>query len=758
MQVIKYESLIHEFDPYFNYRATAQLASEGFYAFWNFFDTLTWYPLGRIVGGTVYPGLMLTASTMHSLLNRLNLHVNIKDACVFTAPFFSALSTLAGYALVRETRSHRAGLCASAFVALVPSYVSRSVAGSFDNEGIAIFALLFTFFAYTRTLNTASLLWGSVLALSFFYMVMSWGGYSFIVNLIPIHVLSMIVFNRTSTRLYVAYAPFVILGTLLACNIPVVGFNAVLTSEHFGSFLALGAIHVALAVRMLARALPTKLFNRAAAAVVTGAAAVSVPVLLGAVAYVSTSPTFGWSGRSLSLLDPTYASKYIPIIASVSEHQPPTWTSYFMDIHVLAFFAPAGLAYCFFPVTDASFFLLLYGLVAAYFSSVMVRLMLVLSPATCCLGGVALSELFGAVSHAIASAVCKAAGIDNSKHQEGKDSSAGNAKWAAQQQQDTQEKELKSQSSDVKPRLRKKQGGKPKQKQQQQQASNGDADDDSDIALWGSANGLGAQRYEDEGKRALPVDMAILILALLLPLLAFYVLHCVWVSADAYSAPSIVLQAKSGKNEKPYFFDDFREAYAWLRYNTEGEDIVTSWWDYGYQTTAMANRGVLVDNNTWNNTHIATVGRAMASPERKGWKIFRSLDVKYVFVVFGGMIGYSGDDINKFLWMVRIGGGVYPEIQEKDYLSGGSLRIDSSASQTMLNSLVYKFCYYRFADATRDMGQPGFDRVRNSVIGKRDVSLRYFEEAFTSQHWMVRIYRVRTGASLTCWINRLLSQ
>jgi hypothetical protein len=34
---------------------------------------------------------------------------------------------------------------------------------------------------------------------------------------------------------------------------------------------------------------------------------------------------------------------------------------------------------------------------------------------------------------------------------------------------------------------------------------------------------------------------------------------------------------------------------------------VASWWDYGYQTTAMANRTVIVDNNTWNNTHIATV-------------------------------------------------------------------------------------------------------------------------------------------------------
>jgi len=31
-----------------------------------------------------------------------------------------------------------------------------------------------------------------------------------------------------------------------------------------------------------------------------------------------------WSGRSLTLLDPTYAKKYIPIIASVSEHQATT--------------------------------------------------------------------------------------------------------------------------------------------------------------------------------------------------------------------------------------------------------------------------------------------------------------------------------------------------------------------------------------------------------------------------------------------------
>ena len=75
----------------------------------------------------------------------------------------------------------------------------------------------------------------------------------------------------------------------------------------------------------------------------------------------------------------------------------------------------------------------------------------------------------------------------------------------------------------------------------------------------------------------------------------------------------------------------------------------------------MANRTTLVDNNTWNNSHIALVGKAMSSTEDKAYVIMRTLDVDYVLVIFGGMIGYSGDDINKFLWMVRIAEGEHPQ-------------------------------------------------------------------------------------------------
>lgn len=170
----------------------------------------------------------------------------------------------------------------------VPSYISRSVAGSYDNEAVAIFALIFTFYLYIKvkwlsnfvasvegimmaysfhlfimftvcfldmiklsfhgtnmrhwlqTLNTGSLFYATLNAIAYFYMVglsmqmlsylwfellycilsswhvlciffqvCSWGGYTFIINLIPMHVLLCIVTGRYSSRLYIAYAPLV---------------------------------------------------------------------------------------------------------------------------------------------------------------------------------------------------------------------------------------------------------------------------------------------------------------------------------------------------------------------------------------------------------------------------------------------------------------------------------------------------------------------------------------------------------------------
>ncbi|EFA77669.1 oligosaccharyl transferase [Heterostelium album PN500] len=650
--VLRYESVIHEFDPYFNFRSTKYLVAEGFYNFLNWFDERSWYPLGRIVGGTIYPGLMATAAAVHWVLNSLNLTVNIRNVCVLLSPWFASNTAMVTYKFAKEIKDTETGLVAAAMIAIVPGYISRSVAGSFDNEGIAIFALIFTYYCWVKSVNTGSLFWAAICSLAYFYMASAWGGYVFIINLIPLHVLALLLTGRYSHRLYVAYSTLFVIGTILSMQINFIGFQPVQSSEHMAAIGVFGLLQLFSGLNWVKSHLSTEAFARLQRLTIMTVFSVAFGVFVIGTITGYISP---WTGRFYSLLDPTYARDNIPIIASVSEHQPTTWASYFFDLHILVFLFPAGLYFCFSKLTDANIFLILYGITSIYFSGVMVRLMLVLAPVACVLAAVAISSTL-----------------------------------------QTYTRKLKEPTP----------------------TGNANANDNSKESSY-------------------------VMIGVITVLLVLYAFHCTWVTSEAYSSPSIVLSAKQNDGSR-IIFDDFREAYRWIGQNTPDDARIMSWWDYGYQLSAMANRTVLVDNNTWNNSHIAQVGKAFASSEEDAYKLMKELDVDYVLVIFGGLTGYSSDDINKFLWMVRIGGSTDPSIKEADYLANGHYRIDKGASPKMLNTLMYKLCYYRFSEINTDYGKPsGYDRVRNVEIGYKNFQLTYLEEAFTSLHWLVRVYKVK---------------
>ena len=72
-------------------------------------------------------------------------------------------------------KDESAGLLAAAFIGIAPGYISRSVAGSYDNEAIAIFLLMFTFYAWIKALKVGSAFFGTIAAVFYFYMVAAWG-------------------------------------------------------------------------------------------------------------------------------------------------------------------------------------------------------------------------------------------------------------------------------------------------------------------------------------------------------------------------------------------------------------------------------------------------------------------------------------------------------------------------------------------------------------------------------------------------------
>ncbi|TFK34015.1 oligosaccharyl transferase STT3 subunit [Crucibulum laeve] len=714
--VINFESIIHEFDPWFNYRATRVLASQGFYEFWNWFDPTAWYPLGRVVGGTVYPGLMATSGVIYNFLHALNLPVDIRNVCVLLAPGFSALTAWATYMFTKEMKDESAGLLAAAFIGIVPGYISRSVAGSYDNEAIAIFLLMFTFYCWIKALKQGSALFGTIAAIFYFYMVAAWGGYVFITNMIPLHALVLILMGRFSSRLYVGYSSWYAIGTLASMQVPFVGFQPVKTSEHMGALAVFGLLQIVAFGQLVRSHVSSAQFQKLlyASVVATGILGTAVFGLLTYKGWIAP-----WTGRFYSLWDTGYAKKYIPIIASVSEHQPTAWPSFFMDLQFLIFLFPAGVILCFRELRDEHIFVIIYAVMASYFAGVMVRLMLTLTPVVCVASAVALSTLLDTY-------------IDPKEPDTGDDTkseseatvvsaSGTNGSSFSATPTPTPSKKIKKAAA----------------------AAAAPLPTSGIISDLVAATGGPTRRGEPiKTKGIFGMDSRLIVIMHTLAMLSFFVFHCTWVTSNAYSSPSVVL-ASTNQDGSQHIIDDFREAYYWLRQNTPEDAVVMSWWDYGYQIAGMADRPTLVDNNTWNNTHIATVGKAMSSTEENAYPILRKHDVDYVLVIFGGLIGYSGDDINKFLWMVRIAQGVWPdEIQEPNYFTPqGEYRIDDMASQTMKNSLMYKMSYYRFAELFG--GNQAMDRVRQQQVPKVGPTLDYLDEAFTSENWIVRIYQVK---------------
>lgn len=247
-------------------------------------------------------------------------------------------------------------------------------------------------------------------------------------------------------------------------------------------------------------------------------------------------------------------SRYIPIIASVSEHQPTAWGAFFNDLHFLIFAFPAGVALCFRELRDEHVFVIIYGVVASYFAGVMVRLMLTLTPVVCVAGAVAISTLLDV--------------------------------YIDPQEPDIPEEEEKSTGADT------------SKKEKKRVASNPPVRGIS--SLFTPSNGKAAPKASPK-YGIFGLDTRIIVISNVLFMMLFFVQHCTWVTSTSYSSPSVVLSSRNSDGSN-HIIDDYREAYYWLRQNTPQDAVVMSWWDYGYQIAGMADRSTLVDNNTWNNS------------------------------------------------------------------------------------------------------------------------------------------------------------
>merc|ERR1712166_213541 len=396
-----YGRVIHEFDPWFNFRATQYLADNGYEKFFHWFDYMSWYPLGRPVGTTIYPGMQMTSVTIWKVMNATGFPMSLNDVCCFVPAWFGVVATtFLGLLTTECTGSINSGIFAAAIMAIIPAHIMRSVGGGYDNESIAISAMCITFYFWCRSLrhydaSKGSWMIGAVAGVAHIYMAAVWGGYVFVINLIGLHAGMLALqfafrkdFNETLHR---SYSLFYIIGTIGATRVPVVGWTPVKSLEQMMPMLVFVGMQV-LAYVEIQRKKDNLNFSQVLALRVKYALAVGA---VGAVIVAILFPTgyFGPLSSRVRGLFVKHTRTGNPLVDSVAEHQPADARAYWSFLHYAYYLAPVGFVLNFQNRTDSMWFLVAYAMSAYFFSAKMMRLVLLAGPVAAALSGVVIANV-----------------------------------------------------------------------------------------------------------------------------------------------------------------------------------------------------------------------------------------------------------------------------------------------------------------------------------------------------------------------------
>jgi len=426
---------------------------------------------------------------------------------------------------------------------------------------------------------TTYVTFGCLTGVAYFYMVATWGGYIFVINLIGLHAAMLVGMGRFSNKVYVTYSLFYIIGTVLAIQVPVVGWAPLKSLEQLGP----GAVFLAYQVLQLCEIVRRR--NNLSRTAAWKLRIQVFVVLLGVVAafalFLAPSGYFGPLSSRVRGLFVKHTKTGNPLVDSVAEHQPASSRAYFQYLHHVCSIAPIGFLMVLCNLSDTSSFLIVWGITTYFFSHKMVRLILLTAPIGCVLGGIAAGRVASWCFNQWWSSDVVDANKSNDKTPNDTDETTnGNGK-------------------DGKKRKN------PRKAPTGAQSANTSRAGDGKERFIGISTLKQAVESASNSREGLLVRRTLTAVVLVMgyTIGTSFVSYC-WKLSEDLSNPSIIVKGRL-KDGTLVKVDDYRESYWWLRDNTPEDARVMAWWDYGYQITGMffieficqASLGALVMSN-----------------------------------------------------------------------------------------------------------------------------------------------------------------
>lgn len=380
---LKWGYWLSGYDSYFQYRVTKYIIENGFQSWFTWYDKFSWYPYGRDIPRTSYPGVPFTGSIFYLLIRALEIEASIMQVCTVLPALLGAISIILVYLTGREIGGDVVGFLSGLFLATIPAFIARTSAGFYDTESVGFFAMTLSLYFWVKAMKHESTIYISILAAlsgaSLAYMLISWGGGIYLLNLYALYSIVMILIGKYSRKLLLVYSLTVGLGLTFAAQIQYFANKYLLS---YATMLPIASMIILSVLDIIKAKLNRKLKILNLSIVIS---------VIGLALYVFEVKGYlrALTGRIISVLNP-FVKETQPLIASVAEHRVPTWAYMFLDYQILVILAPLGIYFAFKRGKENELLIAIGGLAAIYFASSMIRLMMLVAPLFSILGAISL--------------------------------------------------------------------------------------------------------------------------------------------------------------------------------------------------------------------------------------------------------------------------------------------------------------------------------------------------------------------------------
>ncbi|TET28914.1 MAG: hypothetical protein E3J70_08515 [Candidatus Heimdallarchaeota archaeon] len=389
LPIFSTDILLKGLDPWVQYRSAEYILENGLGNFMNWYDTSSWYPMGKEMGKTLYIVIPLTAVIFYKIALFFGFSASLLTVSYFVPAIFGAATILVIYKLGSALHSKRTGVFAAFFLAMAEGFLSRTIVGFFDNECVGIFLMFLTFYFFVKGLTKDSITHSILAGLCLGGLSLTWGAYRYAYDLLALYAIVMILLKKYSRRLLSSYSITILLGIMIGSLIPRNGVDFITGTEQLIPVLIIVGMLFITLYQELQKNISAERLKQVTRYSIFGLIGGGIIVVIVLYATGNISPV---AVKFVRTIFPTLAES-LPLVESVAENLTASWANIFFNIYIMVFLLPLGFYFCVKKPNEKTIFLLLMGLTGVYFGGSMVRLALIITPAAAVVAGYTLDEV-----------------------------------------------------------------------------------------------------------------------------------------------------------------------------------------------------------------------------------------------------------------------------------------------------------------------------------------------------------------------------